>query len=378
MSDHKPKIIIWVSVDWFFCSHFLERAVAAVRAGYDVTVITRIIHHEAIIRNSGIRLIDLDMQRRSLNPIENIKTIFRLTMIYRKEKPDIVHHVAIKPIILGFVAAKFSGIRNVVNAIVGLGFVFTADTGKPRLIRPMVDVLLRTSINPPGSKVIFENRDDLETFVEKGIVHRSDAILIQGAGVNPEDYFSAPKENAIPCVVMVARLLWDKGVREFVEAARRITANDVSARFIVAGAVDPDNPSSIDTKIIASWQEEGIVEFLGNRNDIPYILGHSDIACLPSYREGLPRALLEAMAAELPCVTTDVPGCREIVIDGENGILVPARDDLRLSEALETLLDDKALRLRMGKNGRQKILQRFSSEIVIRQTLSLYRSFLSP
>lgn len=230
-------------------------------------------------------------------------------------------------------------------------------------------------LNPPGSKVVFENPDDLEAMVDTRTVRVGDAILIRGAGVDPSAFTFQPEPAGEPVVVLVARMLWDKGVGEFVAAARRLKAAGVRARFLLVGMPDSGNPASIEPGQLSSWHSEGAVEWLGHRDDVATLLARSHVVCLPSYREGLPKALLEALSAGRPIVTTNVPGCREVVEHEENGLLVPAREIDPLVEALRRLIHDKELRERMGARGRQKAEREFSNEMVVSQTLALYSSF---
>ncbi|MDS7594772.1 glycosyltransferase family 4 protein [Agrobacterium tumefaciens] len=364
--------MFFVSVDWFFCSHFLQRAIAAKDAGYDVVLVSKFERHKDIVEAAGIRAIPIELERRSLNPIATLKAATAVAKIYRRERPDIVHHVAIKPILIGGLASVFAPPKSIVNAIVGMGYIFTGNSFVSRLVRPLVRLGFRLFLNPAGSKVVFENNDDLTDFVEAGAVRKQDAVLIRGAGVEPNQYWVAEERRLPPVTIFVARLLWDKGAGELIEAIRLLRQRGVAGRFIFVGDPDTDNPACIDAETLAEWKKEGLAEFLGYRSDIPTLLAQSHIACLPSHREGLPKSLLEAMAAGLPCVTTDTPGCREAVRDEDNGILVPARSPLHLANALERLLLDEDLRLRMGRRGKERIEQEFSTEIVVRETLKLY------
>lgn len=372
-----PKIIYLVTVDWFFCSHFLERAVAARAAGYEVLVVTHIQHERERLEQLGLRVTALDMGRRSVNPLAALVTLWRLTALYRAERPSIVHHIALKPILIGSLAARLAGIRGVVNAVVGMGFAYSSSHWLAKLLRPLMTVVLKRLLNPPGSHVVFENHDDLETSVALGTVKRQDAVLIRGAGVQPQTQNIDITPHDIPLVVLVARMLWDKGIQEYVTAAQLLRQQGVKVRCLLVGGVDQDNRASLDEATLQRWNAEGVVEWLGFRTDVAQLLTQADIACLPSYREGLPKALLEAMAAGLPCVTTDVPGCREAVRHGDNGLLVPARHPEALAQALKQLIEDPAMRARMGARGRERVQQEFSSQQVIAQTLALYQTVVA-
>ncbi|KQN74827.1 glycosyltransferase family 4 protein [Devosia sp. Leaf64] len=377
MTTSRPKLVFFVSVDWFFYSHFLERAMAARDAGYEVVVLTRIIDHGERIKAAGLRVIHLDLDRRSLNPLGGVKALFHVWRVFSYEKPALVHQVALKPILIGSLAAKFSGIPHIINAVVGTGYLFSSRSFTTRLLRPIAQIALKRLMNPRGSKVVFENNDDLSTFANGGYVRENDAVLIAGAGVRPDDYPAGGVFASPPLVVLVARLLWDKGIGEFVEAARRIKRAGISVRFAVIGDIDPGNRASIDEATLRDWRKEGHVEFWGFRTDIASVLQQAAIACLPSYREGLPKSLLEAMAASLPCVTTDVPGCRDAVRHCDNGLLVAPRDATSLQQALLKLICDPDLRAQMGKRGRARVETEFSSQQVIGQTLALYHRMIA-
>jgi glycosyltransferase involved in cell wall biosynthesis len=372
----QPRLLILVTEDWFFASHFMERAVAAREAGYAVTVAARDNGQVASIRAAGFDFVALPFRRSGLNPLRELGTVRAIWQLYRRTKPDVVHHVALKPVLYGTLVALLSGVSGVVNAPVGMGFVFTSNSALSLLLRPVVWLGLKLLLNPPGSVVVLENSDDLEHLVASRLARLGDVRLIEGAGVDLERF--APREEPLgpPVVVLVARMLADKGVNEYVEAARLLRRKGVAARFQLVGDPDPVNPASIATDSLRDWASEGVVEWLGHRSDMPAVLGAAHIACLPSYREGLPKSLLEAMAAGLPIVTTDVPGCRAAVSDGDNGLLVPARDAEALARALERLIGDGKLRRQLGAAGRRRAEARFSSPNIVAQTLETYSTVL--
>lgn len=370
----KPKLLYFVTEDWFFCSHFLDRAVAAQQAGFQVSVLTRVNRHGQTILDNGINLIPLEFERSKLNPLREMSLIKGLVSLYRRERPDIVHHVALKPILYGSLVAKIAGIRVIVNAPVGMGYVFSSKQLKARLLRPLVLLAYRLLLNPFNSVAVFENPDDLTYFEKLGIVKYS--RLIRGAGVNTRQFGSSNEPNEIQVVLLAARMLWDKGVGEFVEAAKILQQQFISARFVLVGAPDKENPESINQSQLLEWQDAGIIEWWGQHEDMPQVFAQAHIVCLPSYREGLPKVLIEAAACGRPIVATDVPGCREIVRHNENGLLVPAKDPQALAAALNRLLNDAALRESMGKRGRAMVEAEFSTEYVVEQTLQLYKELL--
>lgn len=371
-----PKLLYFVSEDWFFLSHFFDRAVAARDAGFEVAVVTRVVEHGESIRRAGFELVSLDMDRSGVSVAGEVRTLRALCAIYRRVRPDLVHHVALKPILYGTIAAWAAGIRNVVNAPVGMGYVFTSRSLRARLLRPVVSLALRLLLNPPGSQVIVENRDDLQAFLRNGMVVADAVSLIRGAGVSLSEFQPCAEPAGPPIVILIARMLMDKGIVEFVEAARLLRAAGLQARFLLVGAPDTANPASIEKWRLEAWQSEGTVEWLGRREDIAALLAGAHIVCLPSYREGLPKTLAEAAAAGRPIVTTDVPGCREVVRDGIEGLLVPPRESARLACALERLARDPELRLRMGSAARARAVECFSTTRINEETLSVYRKLL--
>ncbi|MEQ1591153.1 MAG: glycosyltransferase family 4 protein [Thiobacillaceae bacterium] len=362
------KLLFVVTEDWYFVSHRLPLAMAAQAAGFDVVVATREGHQTEAIRNAGIRLIPLSLSRRGGNPL---REIMRLWKLYRQEKPDLVHHVALKPVMFGALAAWLARVPAQVNAVAGLGWLFTSSSILVRLIRPVLLWILVHLLDRQHSLTIVQNPEDQALLEHAGVSARH-LRLIRGAGVNTGVFYpSAPPPEPV-CIVLVARMLWDKGVGEFVEAAHQLTDAGVSARFALVGDPDPANPASVPESTLRSWHGLHGVEWWGRQEDIPTVLHSAHIACLPSYREGLPKSLLEAAACGLPIVTTDVPGCREVVQDGVNGILVTVRDVDTLVSALGKLIGDKEMRRSMGKQSRLLAETEFEQEAVIAQTLAVY------
>jgi glycosyltransferase involved in cell wall biosynthesis len=371
----KPKLMYVISEDWFFYSHFFERALAARDAGYDVVVLTRERAHGQKIRAAGIRLVPVNFSRRSINPVNEFLCLLRIYLAYRRERPDVLHHVAAKAVFYGSLAALFFRRKlAIVNAPVGMGYVFASHEWLARLLRPCFRLGYQLLLNPRRSRVIFENADDAAYFVKNGVVRAADAAVIRGAGIDVRKFQPVNSPAGSPVVALVGRMLRDKGVCEFVEAAHRLHDAGVTARFVLVGYPDPENPSSIPLEQLRSWHGQKGVEWWGWEEDMIWIWHQVHIACLPSYREGLPKALLEAAACGLPIVTTDAVGCREVVRNGGNGLLVPIGDARALADALHTLILDADLRRRMGKESRARAEREFCSERVIRETLAVYRS----
>ena len=374
----KPKILYFVTEDWYFYSHRLALAAAARAAGYEVAVVTRVREHGDAIRGAGLRLVPMELSRGGRNPLTEWVTIWRLFRILRRERPDLVHNVALKPVLYGTIAARLAGISHIVNALAGLGHLFGSERRGLGLLRGIVTLALRWLLNGAGSRVIVQNPDDLRALVSAGALDAARAILIRGSGVDLDRFRPAPEAPGVPVVVLAARLLWDKGVGEFCAAAERLRTEGVGARFVLVGDSDEANLGAIPRAQLELWQNTGTVEWWGKRSDMPEILSRCHLFCLPSYYgEGVPKALLEAAAAGRPVVTTDMPGCREAVRDGVNGLLVPPKDVPALAEALKTLLLDSELRGRMGKRGREIAEAEFGVERVIGKTLALYRTLLA-
>ncbi len=373
----RPHLVFVVTEDWYFVSHRLILAKNALTAGYQVSVITRINEHADIIRSAGIGLIDLPARRAGLGIIEGLAYFGRLIRLYRNLKPDLIHHVAIKPVIFGGLAAKLVGISRVVNALGGLGFVFTSSSIKAKTIRPVVSWLLRTALSGNHHVLILQNNDDSQLMIERKLVKQSAIRIIRGVGINPDHYHTEARSDNSCMVILPARMLKDKGVHEFVDAARQLKQEGIKARFVLVGSPDPENPASLSEDILNAWVSEQIVEYWGWRDDMKAIFAQSDIVCLPSYREGLPKALLEAAASSKPIVTTDAPGCREVVTHGFNGLLVPIGNSAALASALRTLITDPVKRQEYGKNSRTRAESEFNEANVLTATLRIYHEILN-
>lgn len=373
----RKRLLYFVSEDWYFCSHRLPLAVAAKARGFDVTVVTRVHSHGAVIREHGLNLIPIDLDRRSFNPWREFATIAALTRAYRGVRPDIVHHVALKPVLYGSLAAILSRTPAVVNALAGLGYLFSSSQWKARLLRPAVTAVFRLLLKRGGPWVILQNPDDRDTLLQNGALLPERCVLIRGSGVDTEAFCASQEPSGRPIVVLASRMLWDKGIAEFVAAARMLREQGVDARFVLVGERDPANPAAIPEPVLLEWQSSGAVEWRGHREDMPHVFAESSIVCLPSYREGLPKVLLEAAASGRPLVGTDVPGVREIVRHNQNGLLVPPRDSPALAGALRQLIENRELRLSMGRRGREIVVDEFSIERVIAASMRLYEEALA-
>lgn len=372
-----PKLLFFVTEDWYFCSHRLPLAIAARDAGFEVAVATRVNAHADAISREGIRLIPLHLSRGGKNPLREWRTLWALFKVLRTEKPDILHNVAVKPVLYGSLAARLAGTCRVVNALAGLGHLF-AVRERAGFLRSVVKLAFRFLLRGHG-RVIVQNPDDLRLLEASGAILPGQATLIRGSGVDLSRFVPSPEPPGTPIIVFAARLLWDKGVKEFVEAARNLKREGIEGRFVIVGAPDAENHAAIPIAQLETWSAEGAIECWGHRTDIAEILAGAILFCLPSYYgEGVPKVLLEAAASGRALITTDMPGCREVVEHGINGLLVEPRDVEGLTQAIKQLLNDPELRIRMGRESRERAEASFGIETVTTQTLAVYEALLSP
>ncbi|MEW8027580.1 MAG: glycosyltransferase family 4 protein [Candidatus Thiodiazotropha sp.] len=373
------RLILFVVNDaGFFLSHRLPLALAARKQGYDICVATPPGDGVEQIKAEGLRYRQVSLSRSGANPLAELRTIWNLYRLYRELQPLIVHHVTIKPVLYGTLAARVANVSAVVNAISGLGFVFLARGWFSAMARSAVLTSYRWLFSRKRLWVIVQNRDDYDYLLDKECLSQDKIELIRGSGVDVDNFVISAENDDLPLVVLPGRMLWDKGVGEFVEAAQQLHRMGIKARFALVGGIDPNNPESVPAARLAEWAREGDVEWWGNRQDMPGIYSNAHIVCLPSYREGLPKVLLEAAATGRAIVATDVPGCREVVIEGENGLLVPARESGPLAEALRRLITNPALRQSMGRKGRAMAEAEFSIHHVVERHMNIYRRALEP
>ena len=377
MVRRNPRIVYVITEDWVFWSHRLSLARAARDAGFEVVVATRVHNHKELIEQEGFRLIPVRLARGSTSIVSEFLTVLELINIYRQERPDIVHQVAIKPVLYGTWAAKIVGVPIVVNLLTGLTEKFHARRWKSLILGKLVDLGYRLAFWRMNQVTIFQNVTDMKKFLESGIVKKSNVELIRGSGVDTSRFVDSPEPDAAPVVVLASRMLWEKGVGEFVEAAKQLRTEGIKCRMVLVGGTDSESPGSVPEATLKSWQTEGIVEWWGHRDDMPDVYAQAHIVCLPSYHEGAPKVLLEAASCGRAIVTTNVSGCKEIVRHNENGLLVPLKDPAALASALKVLIQNSDLRKQMGKRGREIVLEEFSDEIVVGQTMALYQRLLS-
>jgi glycosyltransferase involved in cell wall biosynthesis len=374
-AHRRPVVLFVVNVDWFFVSHRLPLARAARDAGAEVIVAGSETGASEIIRAEDVAFAPLPISRHGTHLRGEARTFGALHALYRRVRPDLVHHITIKPVLYGSLAARLTGVPAVVNAISGLGSFLTSDERRQAL-RSIIDGAYRVALRNPRSRTIFQNPDDRQLFLDKRFVRPEHCVLIRGAGVDCDVFTPAPEVPGVPVVMLPSRLLWDKGVGTFVEVARQLRREGVRARFVLVGPVEEENFMAVPRAELEAWRGEGIVEWWGRRSDMPDVLRRATIVVLPSRREGIPKVLLEAAACGRPMVATDVPGCREVVRPGETGVLTQFGDSAALAEGIRTLLCSPELRRRFGRAARRMAEAEFSEGAVVAQTMRVYREIL--
>ncbi|WP_462180677.1 glycosyltransferase family 4 protein [Pseudoalteromonas gelatinilytica] len=376
----KRKIIFFVNVDWFFISHRLPIATKALREGYDVIVACRFTEHKTELESMGFKAIHVSFNRSGGGIISELKTIRAIKEILEETKPDVIHSITIKPVLYtGLALKKIKKSIPFVAAISGLGYVFTANTFRAKVTKLIASVFYKAALSQQFKTVIFQNTSDESILTHVAKLNSSDKVLIKGSGADLSVYdFKPESRDQSPKVVMACRLLKEKGVYQFVEAAKIVKASYPNAEFLLVGTPDLENPNTVKQAEIDNWVNEGVINYLGHRNDIPDIFSSSNIVCLPSfYGEGVPKVLIEAAACGRAIVTTDNPGCRDAVIEGKTGLTVPVRDPNKLAEALTQLIENTQLRLSMGQQGRKFAEQEFDVNSVVDKHLEIYSSLLS-
>ncbi|MEW6503880.1 MAG: glycosyltransferase family 4 protein [Chloroflexota bacterium] len=363
------------NTDWYLYNFRLSLAQFLRQKGWQVVLVSPPGRFVPAIQREGFCWVQWGLDRRSMNPLKELIALFQLWLVYRREKPDLVHHLTVKPVLYGSLAAVFAGVPGIVNAITGLGYLFLNDDWLTRQVRRLVKGLYRWVLNRPNAVVIFENETNRRQFIEEGLVREDQAYLIEGVGVDVERFSPQPEAEGVPVVLFPARLLREKGIYTLIEAARLLKPR-CEVRFWLAGDVDEGNPGSVSPAEVSGWAEEGLVEWLGWQVDMPAVYAQSNLVVLPSWGEGIPTALLEAGACARAVVTTDAPGCRDVIEDGFNGRLVTVEDAQGLAEAINELIHNPAERQRMGENARRRVVERFSDDVVNRQTWQVYQQVL--
>ncbi|MBN8442871.1 MAG: glycosyltransferase family 4 protein [Thauera sp.] len=372
------RVILFANTDWYLYNFRRSLATALRDAGHDVLLVSPAGPYGDRLRQLGFRWIPAPMERRSLNPLRELALVLWLRRLVGQERVDLVHGFTIKCAVYGSLAARLAGVPARVNAVAGMGYVFTSNDLKARLLRPVVRTLMRLALDGRGARLILQNPDDVALFERARLVNSERVRLIPGSGVDclrfgPD---AGRGEGGRFRVLLAARLLWDKGLAEYVDAARELHAEGRDIEFLLAGDPDPGNPAAVPEATVRGWVDEGVLQWLGHVDDMPALFRSVDAVVLPSYREGLPKGLIEAGASGLPLVTTDVPGCREVVSDGEDGLLVPVKNARALATAIARLHDDRALCARLGAAARAKALAQFDERIVIDRTVAVYRELV--
>ena len=371
------RVLLIANTDWYLYNFRLSLARSLREAGWETTLISPPGPYTARIQESGFRWLPLPIERAGMSPLMEWATLLRVWRLYRKERPLLVHHFTVKPVLYGSLVARCLGVPAIVNSITGLGHLFLTHTWSVNLLRRVVLLLYRLLFRSSKVRVIFENTSDLQFFLQHGVIRSRQASIIQGVGVDLDRFRPTSEPDGVPVVIQVSRLLWEKGIAVFVEAARKLHEKGVRARFVLVGNPDPGNPSSITQDVLMRWAEEGFVEWWGHRDDMPEVFAGCHIVALPSYGEGVPTVLLEAAACARPVVATDIPGCREVVRHGETGILVAVGDSDALAEALEALIRAPDVRARMGALGRKRAENDFSQKMIASQTIAVYEKLLA-
>ncbi|KPL72096.1 hypothetical protein ADN00_16640 [Ornatilinea apprima] len=370
------KIVLFSNTAWYLYNFRLPLAKALRQRGDEVIFLSPPSEegdYDQRLLNAGFRWMPFEFSRKGMNPLQDGMSIFRLARLYLGLQPDLVHQFTIKPVLYGSIAARMARIPHVVNSITGLGYIFADSSLKVKIVRQLVKLLYKFGTR--GALMIFQNPEDQELFVSKGWTSPRRSVLIRGSGADTARFQPSSIPTGVPVVVMAARLIYDKGVTDFIEAAALLKQRGVQARFQLVGTPDLDNPNSVRPDEIQAWEQAGLVEYLGWQEDMAPIYQSATIICQPSaYREGVPKTLLEAAASARPLVATDIPGCREIVRQGENGFLVPVHDAPALANALQALIESPELCAQMGLKGREIVEHEFSQDINISQTIEVYRA----
>jgi glycosyltransferase involved in cell wall biosynthesis len=369
------KLLLFANTDWYLWNFRRSLALALREAGHDVLLLSPDGPYGGKLRALGLRWQPLPMDRRSLNPLREAMLLLHLVRLLRRERPDVVHGFTIKSAVYGSLAARLAGVPARVNAVAGMGYVFVSDAPKARLLRPLVRALMKLALGGRKARLILQNPDDVALFEQARLVDPAHIRLIPGSGVDTTRFAPDPRRvaGARIRVLLPARLLWDKGLAEYVQAARLLHERGVPVDLLLAGDPDPGNPAAVPEATARRWVGEGLLDWLGHVDDMPALLRSVDIVALPSYREGLPKGLIEAAASGCALIATDVPGCREVVEHEVDGLRVPVGVAVALADAIARLARDAGLRARLGAAARAKAIARFDERIVVRDTMAVYR-----
>lgn len=373
----KTKILFVANVDWFFISHRLVIAEEAKKNGFDVIIAAKDTGRSQEIIDKGIQFINLSFSRSGTNLIREFITLIKVFKIYYILRPDIVHHITLKPVIYGSLIAKVLKIKGVVNAISGLGYNFTE--GRKSLVQKVMLLILKFGFNRKNVVIIFQNENDQKELTELGVIHPSNLIVrIKGSGVDLEKFHesSFPSFDRIK-ILLPIRMLWDKGVKELREASDILNKKYYeNVEFILSGLADEDNKAGVPASYLNDWQDGNFVKWIGYQKNMVEVYQNSHIVVLPSYREGMPKSLIEACAIGRAIITTNAIGCRECVDEGINGLKVPVKDAQSLANAIETLVNNPNRIVEMGKASRLKAKKEFDINFVLQIHSQIYNQYL--
>lgn len=374
------KFVFYANTDWYLYNFRLSTARRLQAEGHEVVMLSPPGEFGGRFACLGFRWVTLPMDRASLNPLRETVTLQHLVRVLRREKPDLLHNFTVKCAVYGGLAARLAGVPATVNAVAGMGYVFTSNDLKARCLRPLVRALMRGTLDHRRSLLILQNPDDEDIFRRSRLVAPGRIEVIRSSGVDTGRFrpSSMSGRDGRLRVLLAARLLWEKGIGEYVEAARLLKGQGRDIEFVLAGAPDPGNPRSVGREQVQRWAEEGLVTWLGHVEDMPALFATIDVMALPSYyREGVPKSLIEGAAAGLALITTDQPGCREVVTrHGKDGLVVPPRDASALAALIARLDDDRALLHRLGTAAREKAVAEFDERMVIQRTMDVYGRLL--
>jgi len=373
------KILFLVNYLSFFLSHRLPVAEALLAKGFEVFIGYGELRgaDPKLLEQRGFKVDFIPMQPGGLNLLKDLKTLYYIWVFFKRVEPDIVHLITIKPYLYGGIISRLCGVRGLITAVSGLGTLFVNKDLKSKLIRLLLYPIYKLAFNHLNQKVIVQNKDDLKVLVNWGVLNPSKVKLLKGSGVKLENFTNLDEPGGTPVVCFAARLLRDKGVYEYVSAVRLLKERGIKAEFLLAGDLDINNPTGLKLKDLNKIRDEGYVKIIGYQKDIATLYAKSHIICLPSYREGFPKSLIEAAAAGRAVVTTDVPGCRDAIIPNKTGLLVPIKDSQKLADALQWLIENSKERIAMGKAGRNFAEKEFKIEKIILNHLDIYQDILS-
>lgn len=367
------KIILYANTAWYLYNFRLALIKLLIERGYDIVLIAPYDKYVKKLEDNDIRVITIDMDRSNLNPISEARVVSSLVKIIRRESPDVIFNFTIKCAVYGSLAARLSGVKRRINAIAGLGSVFSSDKKSLTLLKPFVILLLKLTLLGKYSKIILQNPDDVNLFLKKLNMPESLIVLIKGSGVNAEKFQENADNRTFPVekikVLFASRLLWAKGVEDFINVAKQLE-NDKKYQFLIAGEPDNGNPDAVSGEKLAEWESKGLIKALGHIDNMPELLGKVDLVVLPSvYGEGVPRILIEAAASALPIIAFDIPGSREIVINNKNGYLLPLDEKNQLTNKIQKLFSNRNNYLSMCKKSHKHFLNNFEEKNVLDCTI---------